>query len=71
MTTRSAILVSPKSPYSEWARGVDESDVVPDSKGERTVYLVQEYETPEEAWAIIEEGFDEIFTRALAEWHTD
>jgi len=62
MTNRSTILVSPKSSYIEWAREVDDSDVVPDSKGERTLYLVPEYGAPEEALAIIEKGFDEIFT---------
>ena len=71
MINRAAVLVSPKSPYIEWARGVDDSDVTPDPKGERTVYLVPEYGTPDEAWAIIEEGFDEIFTRELEGWHTD
>ena len=37
----------------------------------RTVYLVPEYGTPDEAWAILEEGFDEIFTRELSGWHAD
>ncbi|MFC1492301.1 hypothetical protein ACFLQ0_06940, partial [Nitrospinota bacterium] len=33
--------------------------------------LVPEYETPDEAWEILEECFDEIFTRELLAWHTD
>lgn len=71
MTNRSAILVSPKSPYIEWARGVDGSDVAPDPKGERTVYLIPAHETPDEAKEILEKCFDAIFTRELWAWHTD
>ena len=63
--------MSPKSPYLAWARGVDDTGIAPDLKAERTVHLVPEYGTPEKPWAILEEGFDEIFTRELSGWQTD
>lgn len=71
MINRSAVLVSPKSPYIEWASGVDDTDVAPDPNDERTVYLIPEYGIPAEAWQILKKCFDEIFIRELMAWHTD
>lgn len=67
---RGALIVRPKQPYLAWAAGLDDSGIVPDVEGEKTVYLVSEFED-DEAWAIIEQVYTEVFKRELYGWHTD
>ncbi len=71
MINRTAVLLRPKAPYLTWARGLDDSGVEPNLNDERTVYLIPDYKTPEEAWQLLEHCFDEIFERELWAWHTD
>ncbi len=69
MINRSAVLIRPSKPYLDWARGLDDSGPLPDSNGEQSIYLIPEYETPEEAWQLLEECFQDIFERELWAWH--
>jgi hypothetical protein len=71
MLNRGVLIVRPKQPYIDWAAQVDDSGVVPDPEGEKTVYLIPEFESDEEGWEILEDVYAEVFERELDEWHTD
>ena len=71
MLNRGVVIVAPKQPYLDWAAGLDDSGVVPDIDGERTIYLIPSFESDEQAWEILEEICDEIFDNELWAWHTD
>ena len=63
------MLVRPKQPYMDWARSLDDSGLIPNRDGERTVYLIPEYESDEEAMTVLSRCFGEIFEIELAGWH--
>jgi hypothetical protein len=44
MLNRCALIVRPKQPFLDWAAQLDDSGLVPDVKGEQTVYLVPEFD---------------------------
>ena len=71
MINRSAVIVRPRKPYIEWALSLDDSGVVPDIEGEKTIYLIPEYGDDLEAIKVLSKCFDIIFERELAGWHTD
>lgn len=71
MLNRGAVVVRPKRPYLEWAAGLDDSGLVPDADGERTVYLIPGFESDEDGWAILAEAYESIFENELWGWHTD
>ena len=71
MLNRGAVIVRPKQPYIKWATGLDDSGLIPDADGEKTVYLIPSFEDDDEAWEIVEEIYQEIFERELWSWHTD
>ncbi|MFQ6078844.1 MAG: hypothetical protein ACE5NJ_06890 [Thermodesulfobacteriota bacterium] len=71
MVNRGVVIVRPKQPYLDWARSLGDSGVMPDVKGERTIYLIPDFESDEQAWEILEEIYDEIFDNELWGWHTD
>ena len=71
MLNRAALIVRPKQPYLDWAVSVDDSGIVPDGSGERTVYLVPGYEDDEEAKRLLELIYADIFENELCGWHTD
>ena len=66
---RCAVLIRSGKSYLEWARGLDDSGPLPDPNDEPTIYLIPEYGTPEEAWQLLEECFQDIFERELWAWH--
>jgi len=61
--------VHPKQPYIDWAISLDDSGLVPSTDGERTVYLIPEYESDQEAMEVLSVCFGEIFALELAGWH--
>ncbi len=71
MLNRSVVMVSPRQPYRDWAAGLDDSGVVPDDEGERTVYLIPNFDNDDDAWEFLEEVYDEIFDNELWSWHAD
>jgi len=71
MINRGAVIVRPKKPFLDWAAGLDDSGIIPDPEGERTVYLVPEYGDDAEAQAVLEKVFTPIFESELYGWHTD
>ena len=71
MLNRSVLMVRPKKPFLDWAAKLDDSGLAPDTDGERTVYLIPSFENDEEASAILEEFFSEVFESELWDWHTD
>jgi len=71
MLNRGAVILRPKQPYLDWGAGLDHSRLVPDVGAEKTVYLIPSYESDEEGWAILAEGYESIFEAELFGWHTD
>lgn len=71
MLNRAALIVRPKQPFLDWAAGLDDSGLVPDVDGEKTVYLVPEFESDEEGLRVLKRVYAEIFERELDGWHTD
>lgn len=71
MVNRGVLIVRPKQPYLDWAAGLDDSNLVPDAHGERTVYLIPEFESDDEAAEILADLYAEIFERELDDWYTD
>ena len=71
MINRGSVLVRPKQPYIDWAAKLDDSGIVPDPEGERTIYLIPEYEDDVEAMEILGKSFETIFEKELCGWHTD
>jgi hypothetical protein len=45
--------------------------MLPEIDGEKTVYLVAEYESDEDGWQVLSECWEEIFENELSGWHTD
>jgi hypothetical protein len=71
MLNRAALIVRPKQPFLDWAAGLDDSGLVPDVDGEKTVYLIPEFESDEEGLRVLKRVYAEIFERELDGWHTD
>ena len=75
MLNRSAVVVGPKQPFLDWLRAlpnpVDEELTLDALKVDRTVYLVPEWDTPEQFNAVLRECFDVIFEAELAGWWTE
>ncbi len=71
MINRSVLIVRPKQPFLDWARGLDDSGLLPDVEGEQTVYLVPEFDDEESTQAIIETIYAVVFENELWEWHAD
>ena len=71
MINRSVLMVRPKQPFLDWAAGLDDSGVLPEVDGERTVYLIPSFEMDEEAWEMMEEIYPLVFENELFGWHTD
>ncbi|MGI9303108.1 MAG: hypothetical protein ACR2RB_10425 [Gammaproteobacteria bacterium] len=71
MLNRSAVVVSPKQPYIEWAASLDDSGLAPSADDDRTVYLIPEYNDDVEAMEILSQAYDIIFEMELGAWHTE
>lgn len=69
MINRSALIVRPKQPYVDWAKGLDDSGMDPSEIGERTVYLLPEYDDDIEGLALLSKGYEHIFEAELEGWH--
>ena len=68
---RGVLIVRPKKPYLDWAASLDDSGLLPEVSGERTVYLVFDFETDDEAEEVLETVYSEVFERELFGWHTN
>jgi hypothetical protein len=73
MLNRGVVIVRPKQPYREWAEGLDDEGpgLLPDGEGERTIYLIPNFKTDDDAWELLEDLWNEIFESELWDWHTD
>lgn len=71
MLNRGVLIVRPKKPFLDWAANLDDSGLVPETDGEKTVYLIPSFESDEEASEIIEDVYSEVFENELWGWHTD
>ena len=71
MLNRAALIVRPKQPCLDWAASLDDSGLVPDVRGEMTVYLIPGFADDDEAAEILGEVYADVFERELFGWHTD
>jgi hypothetical protein len=71
MLNRAVVIVRPKQPCLDWAAKLDDSGLLPNREGERTIYLIPSFESEDDAWEILEEMYDEIFANELWAWHTE
>jgi hypothetical protein len=55
----------------DWAKSLDDSSLIPTVEGEKTVYLVPEFDTDQDAEKLLRTVYSEIFERELFAWHTD
>ncbi len=75
MVNRSAIVVKPRRPFLEWARQ-DDPEGLADSvfkslRGEPYVYLLPEWEEPEERRRILQDFWPDLFEAMLECWVRD
>jgi hypothetical protein len=70
VVNRCAVGIYPSQQLLEWARGLD-LDVDAAGAREPCLYLIPDYETEEEAEAILEEVYEAIFEAELDFWHRD
>ena len=73
MLNRSAVVVRPKQPFVDWLKSVEELDVpeITLAQLDKTLYLVPDYEDPEDAEKVLKKIYDDIFCNELAGWYTD
>ena len=71
MINRAAITVKPLEPFLQWAKTLDDSDLIPGEEDESTVYLVPYILSEQHEADILKQVYAEIFERELFEWHTD
>jgi hypothetical protein len=71
MINRAALLVRPKKSFLDWATGLDDSGLLPEVEGDRTVYLIPDYFDDAGAQAILKTIYLEVFENELVSWHTD
>jgi hypothetical protein len=71
MLNRAALIVRPLQPYIDWAKSLDDSDLLPEFTDEQTVYLIPAVESDEEEDRVLRGVYAEVFERELFEWHTD
>jgi hypothetical protein len=65
MLNRAALIVRPAKPFMDWAKSLDDSDVLPDVDGEQTVYLIPEFDDDEEAESVLRRAYGAVFARAI------
>ena len=71
---RHALFVSRKQPYIDWANSLDDGPPLLDdqlSRGERTVYLVQEIDGEPELEDLLPDYWKDIFLAELGAWHLE
>jgi len=71
MINRAVLIVRPKRPFLEWAAGLDDSGALPDVDVEQTVSFIPNFDTDDDARAILERVYPEVFENELWGWHTD
>jgi hypothetical protein len=70
---RSAVAVTRKQPYLDWANSLDDGGpalTAELSRDRRTIYLVHELDAPANVDELIDEYWEEIFEQELAAWVT-
>lgn len=71
MINRSAIAVRPRQPFLDWLKSVEQSNQELSLEGlEKTIYLVPEYDEPDDAEKMLAEAWEGIFNQELFAWYT-
>ncbi len=70
---RSAIIIGFRQPFLDWLNNLPESEplTLDEVNEDLEVYLVPEFETPEQAEEILRENFITIFENELSMWYED
>lgn len=68
---RSALVIRPKSPFSDWLKSIDPKDEADYSLEEGDVYLLPDFEEVKQMDNWLKKHFDEIFTDQLNNWFVD
>lgn len=75
IVNRAAVTVRPKQPYLEWAKEDDAEgladSVVDDLRREPAVYLVREWESPDEQREVLASCWPALFEAMLGAWSID
>lgn len=71
MLNRSALLVTLKEPYFQWAESLPGDGPSPRGDNDRVVYLVPEIDDPADEKKVVRDAFPMIFEHELWAWHTD
>jgi len=69
MINRSAVVLSPKQPYIDWAEGLDDSGISPSELNDKSVYLLPEYDDDDEAMEMLTRAYGALFECELENWH--
>lgn len=70
MLNRSAVAISPRQPFLDWLNYVEGGKRLTLDELDKTLYLVPDYEDPEDAEKVLRIVYGEIFRRELAGWYT-
>ena len=70
MLNRSVLIVRPRQPFIDWAAGLEGDAALPTVEDEQTVYLIPAYEDEDEAEAVLEAVWEDVFEKELWSWHT-
>ena len=67
------VVVRSKQPFVDWLRSVEELDVpeITLAQLDKTLYLVPDYEDPEDAEKVQKKVYDDIFCNELVGWYRD
>ena len=60
MLNRCAVAVRPKQPFLDWVNSVEEGDSLTLADLQKTLYLVPDYEDPEDAEKVLKRVYDDI-----------
>lgn len=68
---RCALSVAPRPPFLAWAQQRQAGRPLPAGATAQGLYLIDAYESREEAWRLLEQGYEQIFSAELQAWSTD
>lgn len=71
MTDRSALILKPKKPFSNWLTSHDPNDRDADLEEDQDIYLIPEFDSNKEFETWIKENFDAFFCDQMNHWYTD
>jgi hypothetical protein len=68
---RSALVIKPKKPFIDWLNKIDNNQRLTDIVDDTEIYLLPDFEEPQQMENWIKKNFDLIFCDQLNNWYTD